>query len=101
MQPLLPAPAQQGRPWQVDLRKIINALRYLVRSNCGWQMLPHDFGLRQTVCWWFRKLMRRMLFATLHGVVLMLDREARRPGVTERRRDRKPERDGGMDRPLS
>ncbi|XHO08139.1 hypothetical protein ACEQUB_p01388 (plasmid) [Ralstonia syzygii] len=37
-------------------------------------MLPHDFPPWQTVYWWFRRLMRRFLFRTLHDVVLMLDR---------------------------
>jgi transposase len=28
----------------VDLREIINALRSLVRSGCGWEMLPVHFN---------------------------------------------------------
>lgn len=75
LQPLLPAPARTGRPRQHDLRERVNALRYLVRSGCGWRMLPIHFGPWETVYWWFRRLARRMLFATLHEVVLMLDRE--------------------------
>ena len=38
-------------------------------------VLPVHFGPWQTIYWWFRRLMRRMLFATLHDVTLMLDRE--------------------------
>jgi len=29
----------------------------------------------QTVYWWFRRFVRRLLFRTIHGVTLMLDRE--------------------------
>ena len=29
----------------------------------------------QTVYWWFRRFMRRLLFRTIHDVALMLDRE--------------------------
>ena len=76
MQPLLPAPARQGRRRKTDLREVLNALRYLVRSGCGWRMLPIHFGPWQTVYWWFRRLTRRMLFAVLHDVTLMLDRHA-------------------------
>jgi len=72
---LLPKPAARGRRRKADLREVINALRYLVRSGCGWRMLPKDFPAWQTVYWWFRRLMRRFLFQTLHDVVLMLDRE--------------------------
>lgn len=47
------------------MREIISALHYLVRSGCGWEMLPVNFGSRQTVYWWFRRLMRRFLFQTI------------------------------------
>jgi transposase len=28
----------------VDFREVINAVRNLARSGCGWRMLPVDFG---------------------------------------------------------
>ncbi len=59
VQPLLPRAARE-----CDLREVVNALRYLVRSGCGCRMLPHDFPPWQTVSWWFRRLMRRFLFRT-------------------------------------
>ncbi|KXV76834.1 transposase [Acetobacter cerevisiae] len=55
---------------------MINALRYLVRSGCGWAMLPVHFGPWQTIYWRLRRLIRRFLFQTIHDVYLMLDREA-------------------------
>ncbi len=73
--PLMPRPSRRGRPREVDLREVINALRYLVRSGCGWEMLPVHFGPWQTVYWWFRRLMRRFLFQTIHDLALMCDRE--------------------------
>jgi transposase len=73
--PLMPKPARRGRPREVDLREVINAVRYLVRSGCGWEMLPVHFGPWQTVYWWFRQLMRRFLFQTIHDLCLMCDRE--------------------------
>ena len=39
-------------------------------------MLPVHFGPWQTLCWWFRCFVRRLLFRTIHDVALMLDREA-------------------------
>ena len=56
-------------------REVINAVRYLVRSGCGWRMLPIHFGDWQTVYSWFRELARLFLFQTIHDVELMLDRE--------------------------
>ena len=73
--PLMPRPGRRGRPREVDFREVINAVRYLVRSGCGWRMLPVHFGAWQTVYGWFRELARRFLFQTIHDVELMLDRE--------------------------
>lgn len=38
-------------------------------------MLPNDFPPWQTVYWWFRRFVRRLLFRTIHDVTLMLYRE--------------------------
>ena len=73
--PLMPKPGRRGRPREVDFREVVNAVRYLVRSGCGWRMLPIHFGPWQTVYGWFRELARRFLFQTIHDVALMLDRE--------------------------
>ena len=73
--PLMPAPGRRGRPREVDFREVINAVRYLVRSGCGWRMLPVHFGAWQTVYGWFRELARRFLFQTIHDIEVMLDRE--------------------------
>jgi putative transposase len=49
IQPLLPPPARRGRKVTVDMREILNALRYLARTGCGWRMLPVHFPAWQTV----------------------------------------------------
>jgi putative transposase len=74
IEPLLPSKARTGRPRKVDLREVINALRYLVRSGCEWRMLPNDFPSYQTVYYWFRRMVRHFLFRTIHDLALMLDR---------------------------
>ena len=75
IQPLLPKPPQRGRKPTVDLREILNAIRYMARSGGGWRMLPTNFGPWQTVYWWFRRLVRLLLFRTIHDIALMIDRE--------------------------
>jgi transposase len=72
---LMPKPPKRGRPPVVDLREMLNAIRYMARSGGGWRMLPKEFGPWQTVYWWFRRFVRRMLFQTIHDVSVMLDRE--------------------------
>jgi len=72
---LLPRPSKRGRRRRVDLREILNAIRYVVRTGCGWRMLPKDFPPWQTVYWWFRRFVRLLLFRTIHDIGVMLDRE--------------------------
>ena len=64
-------------------------------------MLPHDFPAWQTVSWWFRRFVRRLLFRTLHDIALMLDREqvGRHPspsaGVVDSQTVKAPAASGG------
>jgi transposase len=73
--PLMPGAAKVGRRRSVNFREIVNAIRYLVRSGCEWRMLPHDFPPWQTVSWWFRRFVRRLIFRLIHDIALMMDRE--------------------------
>ena len=41
--PFLPGVGATGRLRQTDLREVLNAIRYLVRSGCEWRMLPVHF----------------------------------------------------------
>ncbi len=75
IQPLLPKPPKHGRRPGVDMREVLNAIRYMARSGGGWRMLPIHFGPWQTIYWWFRRFVRRLLFRTIHDIALMLDRE--------------------------
>ena len=75
IQPFLPGASKTGRSIEVDLREILNAIRYMAHSGGGWRMLATDFPPWQTVYWWFRRFVRRFMFQTIHDVALMLDRE--------------------------
>src|SRR3954452_10265356 len=76
IQPFLPPLPRRGRkPPTTYLREVLDALLYLARTGGSWRMLPNDFPPWQTVYWWFRRLVRRLLFRTIHDVALMLDRE--------------------------
>jgi putative transposase len=44
-----------GRPRTLDLREVVNALLYLVRTGCHWEMLPKDFPHRSSVRYYFDK----------------------------------------------
>src|SRR5512140_2601227 len=48
IEPLIPVNAT-GRPRKVDMREVLNAIFYLNRSGCQWDMLPHDLPAKSTV----------------------------------------------------
>ena len=50
----LPAPEAKGRPRLHSLRKILDAIFYVLRSGCAWRLLPHDFPPWKTVYHYFR-----------------------------------------------
>src|SRR5919109_4089546 len=53
LEPFLPRPKRTGRP-PADLREVLNAILYLVRTGCPWRMLPKDFPPWSTVHTWYR-----------------------------------------------
>lgn len=51
--PLLPGRARRGRRRRTSLRRIVNALMYLLWSGCPWRGLPRDFPPFTTVQYHF------------------------------------------------
>jgi putative transposase len=52
--PLLPAARPGGRPRTTDIRAVINAIFYLLRTGCQWRLLPREFPVWGTVYHYFR-----------------------------------------------
>ena len=50
---LLPKPKRVGRPREVDLRVVLNAIFYLLATGCQWRALPKDFPPFTTVQYYF------------------------------------------------
>ena len=58
LEPLLVRPPRadgRGRPREVDLRAVVNAILYVLREGCRWRALPRDFPNWNTVSWYFAK----------------------------------------------
>jgi putative transposase len=53
--PLVPPAKIGGRQRVVNIREILNAIFYILRSGCAWRMLPHDLPPWQTVYSYFRQ----------------------------------------------
>jgi transposase len=49
IEPLLPPDRRLGRPREVDLRAVIDAILYLARAGCPLRLLPKDFPALSTV----------------------------------------------------
>ncbi len=45
----MPPPSALGRPRTTDLREVVNAILYVLRSGCLWRLLPKDLPPRSTV----------------------------------------------------
>jgi transposase len=72
---LLPDRKRLGRPRSTDFRKVIDAILYLLRTGCQWQMLPKEFPPSGTVYGYFRSWKRDGVWARVHHKLLMQVRE--------------------------
>jgi putative transposase len=57
--PLVTPGKQAGRPQVLDLRRIVDAVSYLLRTGCQWRALPHDFPPWPAVFYHYAKWRRR------------------------------------------
>jgi len=58
----VPQPLPGGRPTKWSRREIVNAMLYVLRSGCKWELLPHDFPPYKTVYDYYRQWRRRGLW---------------------------------------
>ena len=70
-----PAPSRIGRPREVDLREVLDAIFHLLRTGCPWRSLPREFPPRSTVFGYFRRLWEDGTWPTLHALLVMAARE--------------------------
>jgi putative transposase len=69
LKPLLPRAKVRGRKRSVNLREIVNAIFYVVRTGCQWDYLPHDFPPADTVYGYFRDWRNDGTWARLNEVL--------------------------------
>lgn len=95
LEPLVPPPAATGRPRKWKMRKIIEAILYLLRGGLPWRMLPPCFPPASTVRRWFYLWRDSGLWLGINHTLLMLVREVPspykhgRPGGMARQRHRR------------
>lgn len=64
--PLIPKPQPGGRPRTANMRDVLNAIWYVVRSGCAWRMIPHDLPPWQTVYGYFRSFRAGGIWTRIH-----------------------------------
>ncbi len=66
IEPSIPPPKPGGRPREVNMREVVNAILYVVRTGCSWRQLPHDFPRWITVYYYFRRFQRDGTWRKIH-----------------------------------
>ena len=87
MATLMPARCRRGRPREVDLRVIVNAILYIAATGCQWRALPKDFPHCSTVRYYFDKWRGCGLWRSINGALVARTRE---------RQGRKPSPSAGI-----
>src|ERR1041384_6445866 len=76
VKPLIPDAQRGGRPRTTDVRSVVNAIFYLLRTGCQWRMLPHQFPPWGTVYYYFRRWENSGTWVRLHRSVYVQARVA-------------------------
>ena len=69
IEPHLPAEKERGRPRKTNLREVVNALLYQLRTGCQWDMIPEGFPPKSTVNGYFNAWKRDGTFDEINRVL--------------------------------
>jgi putative transposase len=69
VEPLIPAAKPGGRDRTTNMREVINAIQYFLRTGCGWRHLPHDFPPHGTVWWYYWSWRQDGTWVQIHDVL--------------------------------
>jgi len=76
LEPFFPPPSDVGRPRSWPMRRITEAILYLLRGGLPWRMLPPGFPPATTVQRWFYLWRDSGLWGTINHHLLMAARQA-------------------------
>src|SRR5712691_2198920 len=75
IEPHMPAAKPLGRPREIELRAVLDAILYIARTGCQWRMLPKDFPPFTTVQGYFYDWRDDGLFEKINFALLLQARE--------------------------
>ena len=76
IEPHMPARKALGRPRKTELRAVVEAILYMLRTGCQWRFLPKEFPPFTTVQGYFYEWRDDGLFERINFELLMQTREA-------------------------
>ncbi|MFT2093192.1 IS5 family transposase [Acidiphilium multivorum] len=75
IEPFMPMPPHRGRPRTVALRRIVEAIFYMLATGCQWRQIPKEFAPFTTVQGYFYRFCRDGTFDRINHVLVMQARE--------------------------
>jgi putative transposase len=66
IEPHIPVAKPGGRPRKVEMREVLNAIFYVVKTGCQWAMLPHNFPPKGTVYDYFNTWRKEGVWETIN-----------------------------------
>jgi putative transposase len=75
LEPYLPPPFRFGRKRKWPMRHIVEAIFYVLRAGCAWEMLPDGFPPLSTVYRWFARFRDDGSWEAINHHLVMRDRE--------------------------
>jgi transposase len=83
IEPLIPV-YPGGRPRKTDVRDVLDAILYLVRTGCQWRYLPKDFPPKSTVWRYFDEWRHNGTLEKIHDRLRDRVRQQEKPGQPRR-----------------
>jgi putative transposase len=75
----LPPARPGGRPRETDLRDVVDAILYILRTGCQWRYLPKDFPPKSTVWRYFNQWRKDSTLDSIHDALRTKVRAAEKP----------------------
>lgn len=78
IKPMLPLESDRpGRPVELDMRRVVDAIFYINRTGCQWENLPKEYPNRNSVYYHYRKWCLDGTWQRLNTALRQLDRAQR------------------------
>lgn len=79
IEPHLPPAPPGGRPRKTQMREVVNAIFYILRTGCQWRYLPKDFPPKSTVWRYYKQWRDDGTMERIHDALRRKVRTAEKP----------------------